>query len=342
MRMWGSEHIHVLMLFEASGVYYLLWGVLCWLLWWRLGPYIQRAGPWSIFTRLVPLSLAVSVVQLMIWLACFPNLPMSRLPIGYWHRLGLELSEELGDNLVIFWCAFGLFRGIGYYQRYREKEDAAEKLEAQLANSQLSALRMQLNPHFLFNTMNGISSLMRSDIGAADTMLEQLASLLRITLQRGDAQFIPLRDELEFIELYLAMQDRRFGNRVRQSVQVDAELHDALVPAMILQPIVENAYAHGLSKLDSGGILRIEARRERNRVRIAVMNSGVGLRPNVNNGYEGSGVGLSNVKARLRLHYGVDYIFLIREAERKQVQVTIDIPLQLAEVHLEETASFGA
>ena len=342
LRMWSSYRIRVLILFEAWGVYYLLWGILSWLLWWWLGKHIQRARLFCILTRVLPLCLVVSVLQEMIWVACFPNLPLNRPHMDYWNRLELELSDELFNNIVIFWCAFGLFRGIGYYQRYREKEDAAEKLEAQLANAQLSALRMQLNPHFLFNTMNSISSLMRSDIGAADTMLEQLASLLRITLQRGDAQFIPLKDELEFIELYLAMQDRRFGNRVRQTVEVDAELHDALVPAMVLQPIVENAYAHGLSKLDGGGILRIEARRERNRVRIVVLNSGLGLRPDVNNGYEGSGVGLANVKARLRLHYGVDYIFLIREADRKQVQVTIDIPFQLAEVQEEvETASFG-
>ena len=126
----------------------------------------------------------------------------------------------------------------------------------------LAALRMQLNPHFLFNAMNSISSLMRTDVNAADTMLEQLSSLLRITLERGNVQLIPLRDEMEFIEVYLSMQDQRYAGRVRRDISIDSELHDALVPAMILQPIVENAYAHGLSKMEKDGELLIEAHRQ--------------------------------------------------------------------------------
>ncbi len=139
---------------------------------------------------------------------------------------------------------------------------AAAQLQSQLVQAQMRALRMQLNPHFLFNTMNGISSLMRSDVPAADLMLEQLSRLLRITLQRGDAQFIPLSDEMEFIEMYLAMQDRRFAGRIHQQMKIDPHVHDAFVPTMILQPIVENAYAHGLSRMSSNGLLTIEASSE--------------------------------------------------------------------------------
>ena len=166
------------------------------------------------------------------------------------------------DSLVIFWAVFFLLRGIGYYQLYRETDYAAVQLETQFANAQLRALRMQLNPHFLFNTMNSISSLMQTDIAAADKMLEQLSSLLRITLERGDVQLIPLSDEMEFIEMYLAMQDRRFTGRVRQEVYVEPDLYDALVPAMILQPVIENAYTHGLSRLDKDGVIAIDVRRQ--------------------------------------------------------------------------------
>lgn len=342
LRLWSSYRIRIFTLFEAWGVYYLIWGVLCWLLWWWLGPQIQRARLFWIVTRVLPLSIIVSIGQEMIWVACFPGLPVNRAHLDYWHRLGLQLSDEPFNNLVIFWCAFGLFRGIGYYQRFREKEDVAALLEAQLANAQISALRMQLNPHFLFNTMNGISSLMRSDVGAADTMLEQLGSLLRITLKRGDAQLIPLSDELEFIELYLSMQDRRFGSRVCQSIDVDSGLHDALVPAMILQPIVENAYAHGLSKLDTDGILSINVGREGNRVRMTVLNSGVGLRRGPRDDSAGCGLGIANVKARLKLHYGKEQTFLIRETDCRRVQVTITLPLLLSDRHEEQITRFGA
>src|SRR5580692_3106806 len=117
------------------------------------------------------------------------------------------------------------FRGIGYFERYRENERTAAQLEVQLANARLSALRMQLNPHFLFNTMNSISGLMRTDVDSADEMLEQLSSLLRISLERGQVQLIPLHDEIEFIEVYLSMQDRRYSDRIRRSVSVDPELH---------------------------------------------------------------------------------------------------------------------
>src|SRR6202167_1564233 len=260
-RLW-SYHVGIVPALEAWGVQYFIWGVICWLLWWRFGPQIQRAQLAAIIPRLLPFSILISVVEEMIWVLLFPQFPISRIPMRYWQRFAFQLNGEFVDNLVIFWCAFCIFRGVGYYQKYIEKEDATKQLEVQLANAQLSALRMQLNPHFLFNTMNSISSLMRSDIDAADTMLEQLGSLLRITLERGDSQFISLREEIEFIELYLGMQDQRYGDRVHKALIIDPSVHDALVPAMILQPIVENAYVHGLSKLNRNGELFIEARKE--------------------------------------------------------------------------------
>lgn len=341
LRMW-SYHVGILLSFEAWGAQYFIWGVLCWLLWRWFGPRIQRAKPAAIIISLVPLSIVISIVEEMIWVLLFPNLPVSSKPMSYWSRFTFQLNGEFIDNLVIFWCAFGLFRGVGYYQKYLEKEDAAAQLEAQLVNAQLSALRMQLNPHFLFNTMNSISSLMRSDIEAADIMLEQLGGLLRIALERGDSQLIPLRDEMDFIEMYLALQDRRFGNRVQQTVTVDPELHDALVPAMILQPIIENAYSHGLSKLDGGGILVIEARRDRDRMKLSVLNSGIGLSSGPNHQSSGKGVGLANTRSRLKLHYGVDHTFIIRQLGESNVQVIMTLPLQLFHDQTQHTARFGA
>lgn len=340
MRLW-SYPVSLSLLLRAWVVQYLLWGVLCWLMWRGLGPQIQQAGWGWIVTRLIPLSLLVSVTEEMIWVGFFPDLPLNRPHMEYWPRLAMEMYDDLLENMVICWCTFGLFRGIGYYQRFREKEDAAAKLEVELANAQISALRMQLNPHFLFNTMNSVSSLMQIDVAAADTMLEQLGSLLRISLKRGDAQLILLRDEIEFIELYLAMQDQRFGNRIRQSLNIDPELHDALVPAMILQPIVENAYGHGLSKIEGPGVLEIDAVREGDYVRLSVANSGVGLRTSR---HEGSGLGLSNVKARLLLHYGADYTFSMREVEPLKVLVTLTLPLQLSlqPEEEEQITRFGA
>ncbi len=324
--------------FGSWGAQYFLWGVISWALWRLFRPFIQQASTAQILTIVFPVSLATCFIEEMIWVIPFPNIPLDRAPMPYMERVVFNFQGDLVESMAIFWCAFFFFRGLGYYQRFREKETVAARLEAQLANAQIAALRMQLNPHFLFNTMNSISSLMRSDIEAADSMLEQMSSLLRMTLERRDVQLIPLHDEIEFIETYLAMQDRRYAGRVIRTLSVDPELHDALVPAMLLQPIVENAYVHGLSKLDRGGELAIQVFRQGQHVRTLITNSGMGF---LNGSSGGHGVGLSNVKNRLRLHYGDDGSFLINEVDPTHVQVSVAFPFQLSRSNLEGVTRFG-
>jgi hypothetical protein len=337
-RIWNS-HLKLGLLLEAWGAQYFIWGVLCWIGWWTLRPQIYSSGWKTILRLFVPLSLFVSVLEPAIWVLLFPHLPMGKPPMPFLQRLSSQLDAELIDSLVIFWSAFFLFRGIGYYLRFREKERIAAQLQAQLVHAQMRALRMQLNPHFLFNTMNGISSLMRTDVAAADLMLEQLSRLLRITLHRGDAQFIPLSDEMEFIEMYLAMQDRRFAGRVRQQMNVDPSVHDALVPSMILQPIVENAYAHGLSRLSAHGLLAIEAEPLGSALRLSVTNNGVGIFPAAPK--NGNGVGLANVKERLVMHYGGEHTFSMAQIDGDRVQVVMTLPLRFAANPTEQTTGYG-
>ena len=249
---WGYR-ISVVFLIEMWGMQFLIWGAICWLMWRFLRPFIVQANVVSLMTRALPLSIATSILEEMIWVIFFPRVPVDRPPMDYWHRLSFQLNAEFVDSMAIFWIAFLFLRGVAYYQQFREKETTAARLQVELVQARLAALRMQLNPHFLFNAMNSISSLMRTDINAADQMLEQLSSLLRMTLERGEVQLVPLRKEMEFIEIYMAMQQQRYAGRVRQRVLVEPELHDALVPALILQPIVENAYVHGLSRCAGGG-----------------------------------------------------------------------------------------
>lgn len=337
-----SRHINFTLLLEAWGVQYLLWGVICWGLWRFLGSQLQRISWLWAIVALLPLSILLSVLEEMVWVLCFPHLPLWMPPMKYWSRVLFQLRAELVDGLVIFWCAFFLFRGVGYYQRFREKEAAAAKLEVQLAQARLHAMRTNFNPHFLFNTLNSISSLMRSDVAAADLMLEQFSNLLRICLERGDAQLVPLRDEMEFNEMYIAMQDRRFGGRIHQEIRVQPELYDALVPTMILQPILENAYRHGLSYLSDTGVLKIEARKENARVRLDVLNSGIGLSPEHPRDSDHHNFGLANVQDRLRLHYGKDQSFSITEVAPANVLVSITLPLQLCEDPPKVLAEYGA
>jgi two-component system LytT family sensor kinase len=344
---WVSLHswysrvlVTIGLLLEAWGVQYFLLGLICWLLWWKLGEQIQRANFFSMVVFVLPLSVVLSVAEEMIWVALFPQLPLGRPRMSYWHRLVFQLDGELVNSLVFFWAVFFLLRGVGYYQLYRETEYAALQLESQFANAQLRALRMQLNPHFLFNTMNSISSLMQTDIVAADKMLEQLSSLLRITLERGEVQLIPLSDEMEFIEMYLAMQDRRFTGRIRQEISVESDLHDALIPAMLLQPVIENAYTHGLSRLDRDGVIAVDVRRHNATLMISVTNSGLGLHPETSNGQR-KGVGLANVKDRMRLHYGSNQAFKMEEMDYGNVRVTLALPLQFSERPTGKLTGYG-
>jgi len=337
-----SHHINFTLLLAAWGVQYLLWALICWVLWRFFGTKLQRISWFWAIVALLPFSILLSVAEEMVWVLCFPNLPLWMPHMEYWSRVLFQLRAELADGLVIFWCAFFLFRGAGYYQRFREKEAAASKLEVQLANARLNAMRANLNPHFLFNTLNSISSLMRSDVRAADVMLEQFSSLLRICLERGEAQLISLRDEMEFNEMYMAMQDKRFEGRICQEILVQPELHDALVPAMILQPILENAYRHGLSYVSGTGLLKIEARKENAHVRLNVLNSGIGLNPERPSDPDNHNLGLVNVQDRLRLHYGENQSFSISEVAPTRVLVSITLPLQLCENSPQLLAEYGA
>jgi two-component system, LytTR family, sensor kinase len=344
MRRWAFPWRYSLaaLTFAEYGISYFLWGAMCWILWCFLGFSIQRAKVLRIVIQFLPLSVVICTLQEMAWVFMFPTIPINRPHMQYWKRLDFNLETDIVSSMVTFWTAFFILRGIGYYQQFREKEAIAAQLEVELVNAKMAALRMQLNPHFLFNTMNSISSLMRFDIDAADTMLEQLSSLLRITLERGDVQLISLRDEIEFIEVYLAMQGRRYAGRVQQTVNVDPELHDALVPAMFLQPIVENAFAHGLSKVESNGLLSIDVQRDGKQMNITVLNSGHGLSKPPHHRPDGRGVGLSNVRGRLKLHYGEGWSLSLVEVDPHHVRVTIRLPIQFGERHPEPMARYGA
>jgi two-component system, LytTR family, sensor kinase len=306
---------------------YLLWGIFCWFLWLWLGESLQKAGWRYILLRIAPLSMVMSVAVEMTLAVC--GFPTSRIPMTFWQRVDFSLAEEFLENTAVFWGAFIVIRGIGYYRESRQRERDLSQLAVELAEARMLALRMQINPHFLFNTMNSVSSLMYSDVRAADRMLEQLCSLLRVSLERGPKQLIGLQNEMEFIGMYLSLQDIRSAGQVRQRISIDPRLYDALVPTMILQPLVENAYVHGLSRVNEG-LIEITAKEEHGQLSIAVRNSGAGL--NLANGREseGMGIGLSNVKNRLRLHFGDKGSLAIHELPNDTVEAIVNFPLIFA------------
>jgi sensor histidine kinase YesM len=212
----------------------------------------------------------------------------------------------LGQLLLAFlsyWVFMSLYQAWHNYLRYRERELRSSRLESQLAQAQLEVLRMQLHPHFLFNTLHAVSALLHRDPDAADEMVAQLSDLLRMTLDNFGLQEVSLREELDFIRRYLEIQQTRFQDRLQVTIDVPADTLDARVPNQALQPIVENAIHHGLEGRTGSGAIEIRARARGAMLQLAVRDDGAGLQTNWR-AAQHEGIGLSNTRERLRQLYG--------------------------------------
>jgi two-component system, LytTR family, sensor kinase len=229
-----------------------------------------------------------------------------------------SLSRVLAGNFItetlILGAVVGVLHAIEFHRRYREREVQAAQLRAELAEARLDALAVQLQPHFLFNTLHGVSTLMHRDIEAADTMLTRLSDLLRRTLRGSGRHEVPLHEELELLESYAAIMRARFGDRLNIHVAVSSEAASALVPPFICQPLVENAIQHGVARYPGPGCVEIRATVEGGALKLSVANDAPSLPLTVGGGMHaagvasgdvhGSGIGLSNTQRRLRELYG--------------------------------------
>src|SRR5215475_8878675 len=230
----------------------------------------------------------------------------------------------LAIGLLIYWLIIGISQAINYYRGYRDRELLASNLETRLIEAQLDALRMQLHPHFLFNTLNSVSVLMRRDVDAADRILLQLSSLLRGALARNAAHEIKLGQELEILERYLEIEQIRFQDRLTVRTHIDPSALDALVPQLFFQPLVENAIRHGIADRDQGGEIEIRAERQNGMVHLQVRDNGPGL--NMSQGKFIEGVGLSNTRSRLERLYGAGSRFDVCNAEEGGLIVAAAFP----------------
>jgi len=205
-------------------------------------------------------------------------------------------------SLLVYWLILGGWLAKQYYERYLSSELRMERLERLSTEARLHALRLQLDPHFLFNALNTISSQVESDPKLARSMIEHLGDLLRMSLESNQQQHVPLVSELAFLDHYLAIQRIRFGNRLRFEQSVGENTRHALVPSMTIQPLVENAIRHGISKRASGGIVRLTVQSRSEDLWIRVEDDGVGLPPDWNQ-HPAEGVGLSVTRQRLNGFY---------------------------------------
>jgi two-component system LytT family sensor kinase len=242
-------------------------------------------------------------------------------------RYPMELSNDLLGYTVIVLVYYFLER----LRIAQAQQLAAAELQAKLAQAQLENLRLQLQPHFLFNTLNTISSVMYEDVPAADAMLTQLSELLRLTLRTANSHEIPLAQELEITRLYLQIMQKRFESNLRVTYSVDAELENSLVPQLILQPLVENSLRHGLKDGGAGIDISIGARRENGSLILQVADTGSGFGLQGGEAAMNRGVGLANIRGRLEQLYGTEQEFGIANRPSGGAEVTLRVPFHVEE-----------
>jgi two-component sensor histidine kinase len=228
-------------------------------------------------------------------------------------------------NIVYYWLLVGVGHGLEYYGALRQREAQNALLSRRLVQAELHLLKSQLQPHFLFNTLHAISALMHRDVKAADRMLARLSQLLRAALDYSGTHEVSLREELEFLEPYVEIEQARLGDRLALEIDVGPNVLEARVPHMILQPLVENAIRHGIAPRACPGRVVIRARGSRDVLDLEVWDDGPGL---ANGKAANGGLGLTNTRARLQQLYGEHFRFEPRNAPQGGFQVGITIPFR--------------
>lgn len=263
----------------------------------------------------------LSAASPLVWYLGYVNLARNPTLAILWRNNAFS-AYYFHQGLTIYWTTLVVAHALYYYRGLRQKEAQTATLSAQLAQAQLQALKMQIHPHFLFNTLNSIAALLHKDVEAADRMIARLGDFLRLTLKSSDAQIVDFEQELEFLKCYLDIEHIRFQDRLTVEMDIDPHALTAMVPNLILQPIVENAVRHGVARQTNPGHITIRARRHGERLIMSVEDNGPGLKVNSN----GSGIGLSNTRARLEQFYGNDFSFQIANSTERGASVTLDVP----------------
>ena len=239
-----------------------------------------------------------------------------------WDRYLFLILTFTPVNVVFYWGIVVVHHAVDYY---KDRELRASQLEAQLAQSQLQVLKMQLHPHFIFNTLNSISALIHESPDEADEMVARLGDLLRVTLETASVHEVPFREELQFLKHYIDIEQTRFQDRLKVTMEVDPETLDGLVPNLILQPLVENSVRHGIAPRPEGGCIKIKAWRDASLLRVNVEDDGPGFRADTP---LKEGVGLTNTRARVTTLYGDGHGVTLRNAPGGGLVVNLTIPFK--------------
>jgi two-component system LytT family sensor kinase len=258
--------------------------------------------------------------------ASLGNIPWSHVtPRGI---ISWEFVDWFIWSSLVYWMIVGGLQAYRYYGRYISSELRLQRMEKSYGQARLNALRMQLDPHFLFNALNTISSHVERDPRLTRSMIEHLGDLLRMSLETKDRQEVPLAEELAFLGHYLEIQKIRFGDQLEVMIEVAPEVRYASVPSLFLQPLVENAIRHGISRRASGGVVTVTARKVGDNLSIVVADDGVGL-PVSWSLERSTGLGLSVTRERLAGLYSGNHSFVVHRRNEGGTAVEILLPLQV-------------
>jgi len=257
-------------------------------------------------------------------------------PVRVWlgeQPMGLTRAFAGGfiSEIVAFGATAAAIHAIEFYTRYQEREAHSQQLQARLTDAQLRALRAQLNPHFLFNTLNAVTTLLHRDPERADAMLTRLGELLRLTLRADPDHEIPLAEEIELLERYLDIMRMRFSDRVTVTCWVDPEVEQAMVPSFILQPLVENAFEHGVAQSNGLSHVDVQARASSDAASVVLRVRDDGPGPGTAGGQQaaGKGVGISNTRRRLHEMYGGAGSLTLSASPAGGTLVEVRLPLRV-------------
>jgi sensor histidine kinase YesM len=259
-------------------------------------------------------------------------------PRGWWMAARIEYLTQLDWILMTYLFLVGIAHALEYRRESERRAVDSAQLQTRLIEAQLQSLQHQLQPHFLFNTLNAISGLMRTDVDAADRMMDRLGDLLRMALDSSNVQEVPLKEELELLQKYLDIEQLRFGSRLAVTMRIQPETLSAMVPNFLLQPLVENAVRHGIAPYTRPGVVTIEAAHEDSRLVLRIADSGDGV-PGHYLTLMNQGVGLSNTRARLEHLYRGNHSFVF--SSEGGFCVTIAIPF-LVDRRLADPIKAGA
>jgi two-component system, LytTR family, sensor kinase len=287
-----------------------------------------RLVAWHVTAAVAFSFLHTSLMALSRWMIS-PRVGLGSYDYGIMQfRYPMEFSNDLMGYTIIVLAFY-------FFERLRlahAQQMAAAELQTKLAEAQLENLRLQLQPHFLFNTLNTISSVMYEDVRAADAMLTQLSDLLRLTLRTASSHEILLSQELQITRLYLEIMQKRFEDKLRVTYAVDPGLENSLVPQLILQPLVENSLRHGLKEIGAGIDISIGVRRDNGSLILQVADTGAGLGQQNTDAILNRGLGLANIRGRLEQLYGTGQAFSIANRAAGGAEVTLRFPFHLSEL----------